>query len=113
MAGWGLTHPGRQAKTLMEVDLPLISRADCAGPATAYHPSQITGVMFCAGDLTAGGVDTCRGDSGGPLVVPDRNGNYEVHGVVSWGRGCASPRQPGVYANVSGSGLLKVQSSSD
>ncbi len=43
-----------------------------------------------------------QGDSGGSLVVPDANGNYEVHGVVSWGRGCASPRQPGVYANVSG-----------
>ncbi len=89
--------------------MPLISRLRCSGPSTAYHPTQISPVMFCAGDVAEGGIDTCKGDSGGPLVVPDRNGNYEIHGVVSWGKGCAEARQPGVYANVSGKReILKI-----
>lgn len=48
--------------------------------------------MFCAADP---GKDSCQGDSGGPLVL----NNVQV-GVVSWGRGCASPDYSGVYSNI-------------
>ena len=42
-----------------------------------------------------------QGDSGGPLVAVNGN-RYELYGVVSWGRGCAAARYPGIYGNVFG-----------
>lgn len=51
--------------------------------------------MVCAG-YENGGFDSCQGDSGGPLVS-----DGVLVGVVSWGKGCAEPGFPGVYAKVS------------
>lgn len=36
-----------------------------------------------------------QADSGGPLAC-----NGTLVGIISWGRGCASPQFPGVYTNV-------------
>merc|ERR1711957_226857 len=61
---------------------------------------------------SANGVDTCQGDSGGPLVCWDRSNDEDLsgqhrckraylHGITSFGFGCATSRFPGVYVPVS------------
>ncbi len=90
--GWGrtgeLSPPSRR---LREVDVPLRADAECAAEVPDYRP----GGMLCAG-YPEGGKDACEGDSGGPLTVAG-----ELVGVVSYGRGCARPGQPGVYTRLS------------
>merc|ERR1712150_90655 len=55
--------------------------------------------MICAAD---DGKDSCQGDSGGPLIVRADDSDEDVQvGIVSWGKGCAKPGYPGVYARVS------------
>jgi secreted trypsin-like serine protease len=96
VTGWGTTsEAGSTSNVLMEVALPLISNASCSA---AYN--GITDNMLCAG-TPEGGKDSCQGDSGGPLVVPNPDGGWLQAGVVSFGRGCARPGVPGVYARVS------------
>ena len=102
ISGWGnmnssgsSNYPTKLQKAIVEV-VGGPSSATCGDyePA-AYDPAQ----MLCAGIPGSGGIDTCQGDSGGPLAV-SVNGTYYLAGVVSWGRGCARPGYPGIYARV-------------
>ena len=107
--GWGTQvhyDPGLTASdTLNEVDVPMVSDADCGRFYAVDEPSGMTTgkfenkTMVCAG-YQQGMKDTCFGDSGGPLMVPDSTGALVQVGVVSWGFGCAMPAQYGVYARV-------------
>ncbi|CAG2115036.1 unnamed protein product, partial [Medioppia subpectinata] len=101
LAGWGTTSAGGSTSNeLREVTVPTIPLKDCQ---RAYDSNMVTTKQICAGFLGQGGKDTCQGDSGGPMVVKmDAKVNqYYQCGIVSWGRGCAEARYPGVYTKVS------------
>ena len=95
VVGWGLTREnGSQSDVLRQVEVPVISNAQCE----SFPNYDITANMICAG-LPAGGKDSCQGDSGGPLFLKVDDEPLQV-GVVSWGIGCARPNSPGVYTRV-------------
>ena len=91
-----MKEDGEQPEKLQVLHVPLISREDCEG----YYLGKIDKSMLCAG-FPKGGKDSCQGDSGGPMVCKGPDGRYSVHGVISWGYGCARPGSPTVYARVS------------
>ncbi len=89
--GWGRTAEGANpSPTLRQVRVPVEADADCARAVTGFRPDA----MVCAG-YPEGGRDACEGDSGGPMVVRGR-----LVGVVSYGKGCARPGEPGVYTRL-------------
>ena len=99
VAGWGAKFEGGETTDEQrEVDIPLISNAQCNA---AY--GYILDDMLCAA-VDGGGKDSCQGDSGGPLLLPlaaNRTAPVSEQwvqvGVVSWGIGCARSWFPGVY----------------
>lgn len=96
VTGWGaLSEIGASADVLQEVQVPIVSNADC----NAVYWDGITENMICAG-YVEGGKDACYGDSGGPLMAMDVNGTWKQTGIVSFGVGCAQPYYYGVYTHV-------------
>ncbi|XP_045411347.1 transmembrane protease serine 5 [Lemur catta] len=111
VSGWGHTDPSHSESAprpfsvspsahssdmLQDTVVPLLSTRLCN--SSCVYSGALTPRMLCAGYLD-GRADACQGDSGGPLVCPD-GGIWRLVGVVSWGRGCAEPNHPGVYAKV-------------
>jgi len=98
VAGWGATSEGgAQQQFLRKAQVPFVSDATCQ----QSYPGLISSDMICAGNWWWGGVDTCQGDSGGPMFRRDASNRWVEVGITSWGNGCARPRFPGVYAQVS------------
>ncbi|XP_011635278.1 trypsin-3-like [Pogonomyrmex barbatus] len=105
VSGWGkdaFGNSGMYPRSLKEVDVPVISPADCQ---TALRKKTRLGDFFvlsssfmCAGGEV--GKDACTGDGGSPLVCSTNNGPYQVVGLVTWGIGCANAEVPGVYTDV-------------
>ncbi|XP_037697417.1 transmembrane protease serine 5 isoform X2 [Choloepus didactylus] len=98
VSGWGHADPSHthSSATLQDTVVPLLSTQLCN--SSCMYSGALTPRMLCAGYLD-GRTDACQGDSGGPLVCPDGD-KWRLVGVVSWGRGCAEPNHPGVYAKV-------------
>lgn len=99
VTGWGYeSEKGKRSGALKEIHVPILSPLIC-NDAQHYQGRLHPPSMLCAG-YTKGEVDACQGDSGGPLFC-EVGGRWELHGIVSWGNGCARPFNPGVYARVS------------
>jgi len=101
VTGWGNINAGPipdYPDELYQAQVPIVDQATCVANY-AVNNQLVTDNMICAG-WPQGGTDSCQGDSGGPLAVPNGAG-WLLAGVVSWGRGCAEPNYPGVYARVS------------
>ena len=63
VSGWGtLKSQGKQPKSLMKVDVPIVSRSQCND--WYFNSDDITENMICAG-YKKGKKDSCQGDSGG------------------------------------------------
>lgn len=89
--GWGRTSERADpSPVLRQVRVPIVSDAECARAVPDYRSDA----MVCAG-YPQGGKDACEGDSGGPMVV-----RGTLVGVVSYGKGCARPGEPGVYTRL-------------
>ncbi|XP_055347785.1 trypsin-1-like [Paramacrobiotus metropolitanus] len=103
LGGWGHTHEGEGKNGVIGSGTDKLKQVS----AEVYHHNEclnrlgyrITNTMFCAG-FDRGGRDTCQGDSGGPLVADEGNNTWTLHGIVSWGIGCAQRNSPGVYTHV-------------
>ena len=91
ISGWGtLSEDAYYFSTfLQKAYVPILSLKDCR------RHIKVPDGQICAG-YSKGGVDACQGDSGGPLAVAN-----QLIGIVSWGKGCARPKNPGVYTDVS------------
>ena len=100
--GWGNLVPDslvtelQRTSVLHEVEVEIIPNNVCR---LSYGPLDITPNMICARGLFK---DTCQGDSGGPLIIKGETAEDDIQvGITSFGRGCANPLFPGVYARVS------------
>ncbi|XP_018320796.1 trypsin-7-like [Agrilus planipennis] len=96
IAGWGsLAYLGNAPTQLQTVTVPIITNQECARRYAGSNETWVFDRNLCAG-YDQGGKDACNGDSGGPLTV-----RGVLYGLVSSGTGCADPRYPGTYTNVS------------
>ncbi|XP_067652588.1 serine proteinase stubble-like [Haliotis asinina] len=99
VAGWGtLSFQGRIPNILQEVSVPTYAGTSCTANFNTIPTTPAT--QLCAGAPGTGGVDSCQGDSGSPLFC-SVNGRWVQYGLVSYGDGCASPGEAGVYTDVS------------
>ncbi|KAF6213706.1 hypothetical protein GE061_011428 [Apolygus lucorum] len=101
VVGWGQLFEVARVfpDTLQEVQLPVISTAECRKRTVFLPLYKVTDNMFCAG-YERGGRDACLGDSGGPLMCQENDGRWSLAGVTSNGYGCARANRPGVYTKV-------------
>jgi trypsin len=92
--GWGDTNDTGPDDTLQKIAVPDLGDAVCLANKEYVGYGYAANSNVCAGYLDGTG-DACQGDSGGPLVL-----NGRLLATVSWGKGCAEPGYPGVYAEI-------------
>ena len=90
IVGWG-----NQTSLLQVTEIETLRSSECAN----YKSSFVKKDMICAGDKY-GIRDACQGDSGGPLMALEGNSYYQI-GIISGGKGCATPGWNGIYTRIS------------
>jgi len=106
IAGWGAVNSREEfdvqvfPKVLRGAFVNMTPGEQCGGLYPDYAPFT-NETMICAG-VMGGGRDSCQGDSGGPLFQVDANNSrvISIAGITSWGIGCGSALNPGIYTNV-------------
>ncbi|CAM9488735.1 unnamed protein product [Lampetra fluviatilis] len=95
-SGWGKVRSSafNTPPILQQTALPIVPTPTCQQKWGTVN--VITSVMICAGGA---GASSCMGDSGGPLVC-EKNGVWNLVGIVSWGSSSCSTSMPAVYARV-------------
>lgn len=96
ITGWGSLAFGSNnfPTVLRKATVDILADATCNA---SYSPGYDATKMLCAGSAALDR-DTCQGDSGGPLA---RLGDtWVLHGVTSFGNGCANGQDAGVYTEV-------------
>jgi secreted trypsin-like serine protease len=88
-----------ESPDLRKAEIPLVDVNQCTQDYGG-GAQKIDGRNLCAG-LSQGGVDACQGDSGGPMMTESTSGEWRQIGIVSWGKGCALAKYPGIYTRVS------------
>ncbi|XP_062610356.1 polyserase-2-like [Saccostrea cucullata] len=100
MTGWGRTNVGTSGSTsnsLMEAQIRNIGNTECANRWSGINGASIFSSHIC---LYEEGKSACSGDSGGPYVC-EKNGQWRLAGVTSWGISTCSGSYPSVYTRVS------------
>ncbi|XP_068393602.1 chymotrypsin-like elastase family member 2A [Eschrichtius robustus] len=106
VTGWGrLQSNGALPDVLQQGELLAVDSATCSQPG--WWGSTVKTSMICAGG--DGVISSCnnsgllRGDSGGPLNCQAANGQWQVHGVVSFGSSlsCNYYHKPSVFTRFS------------
>uniref|UniRef100_A0A8C6F3S0 pancreatic elastase II n=1 Tax=Monodon monoceros TaxID=40151 RepID=A0A8C6F3S0_MONMO len=99
VTGWGRLQSNRALPDILQQgELLAVDSATCSQPGC--WGSTVKTNMICAGGDV---ISSCNGDSGGPLNCQAANGQWQVHGVVSFGSslGCNYDHKPSVFTRVS------------
>jgi hypothetical protein len=95
--GWGATEfGGKPIDILHWVTLNIVPHDTCTFDYRG-QVAKVTSNMICASDKDK---DACQGDSGGGLFFEVDTDDFQLAGIVSFGKGCAHPKFPGVYTDV-------------
>ncbi|KAF2891877.1 hypothetical protein ILUMI_14313 [Ignelater luminosus] len=99
VAGWGRTEYANNSPVKLKVGLPVTQTSKCSN---TFKSASVTlaDTQICAGGEV--NKDSCSGDSGGPLMkLHERNNQWILEGVVSFGTRCGTQNWPGIYTRVS------------
>lgn len=107
VSGWGKTGPNEPKTTILkEAKMPTVTMEECKKKTENstdewLSVAKLTENMLCGG-IEGSELSGCNGDSGGPYVCMNTAGQWEQHGVVSWGsRFCDSSESFSVFTRVS------------